>query len=129
MTPQNTPATVLPHPNQWRVSDTHRKGRVCIVYSLGKDMEGKECYAGLAELGVNRFASAKDTISFIEYERAEYIVRACQEYASNDALRADKERLDWMQQMAEDCEGRILTRVFIPDGKPLRDKIDAARAT
>lgn len=37
----------------------------------------------------------------------------------------DKARLDWLQQMADDCEGQLLTRCFIPDGKPMREKIDA----
>lgn len=37
----------------------------------------------------------------------------------------DSKRLDWLGKMADDCEGRIITRCFMPDGKPLRDKIDA----
>ncbi len=39
--------------------------------------------------------------------------------------RTDTERLNWIDAMRIECEGRLLTRLFIPDGKPFRDKIDA----
>lgn len=48
--------------------------------------------------------------------------------AEAEALRKDKERLDWLAQMVADCEGRLLTRLFLPDGKPLRDKMDKLMA-
>lgn len=35
----------------------------------------------------------------------------------------DTEMLDWMSAMAEACEGHVLSRCFIPDGRPLREKI------
>lgn len=39
--------------------------------------------------------------------------------------RKDTERINWLQQMADECEGRLLTRLFIPNGKPMREKMDA----
>lgn len=48
--------------------------------------------------------------------------RASQEGTPNK----DTARINWIEQMAADCEGHILTRLFIPDGKPFRDKVDAA---
>lgn len=41
-------------------------------------------------------------------------------------LLADKVRLDWMEQMRVDCEGHVLTRVFMPGENTLRDAIDGA---
>lgn len=38
----------------------------------------------------------------------------------------DKARLDWIEKMAANYEGRILTRLFLPDGKPFREKVDTA---
>ncbi len=45
---------------------------------------------------------------------------------ADDLSRPDAIRLDWIEQKANDCEGHILSRLFLPDGKPFRDKVDAA---
>lgn len=44
----------------------------------------------------------------------------------SDSCPTDTERIDWIQHMVAECEGRILTRLFLPDGKPFRDKVDDA---
>jgi hypothetical protein len=46
--------------------------------------------------------------------------------APRRAQPTDTERVDWIQHMAAECEGHILTRLFLPDGKPFREKVDAA---
>jgi len=46
--------------------------------------------------------------------------------AAAPSLWADKTRLDWIAHMAAECEGHILTRIFLPDGRPMREKIDEA---
>lgn len=38
----------------------------------------------------------------------------------------DTDRLNWLQYMAPECEGHILSRVFLPTGEPLRNRIDEA---
>lgn len=38
----------------------------------------------------------------------------------------DTQRLDWIEWMARECEGHILSRLFLPDGQPFREKVDAA---
>lgn len=47
------------------------------------------------------------------------------EYAIPD-VHPDAIRLNWIENMAADCEGQVITRLFLPDGKPFREKVDAA---
>lgn len=42
------------------------------------------------------------------------------------AGKTDTKRINWIEHMAAECEGQILTRLFLPDGKPFREKVDAA---
>jgi hypothetical protein len=36
----------------------------------------------------------------------------------------DTTRLDWMERMRRDCEGRVLTMCFLPGDQTLRENID-----
>lgn len=49
------------------------------------------------------------------------------EHANVDAA-DDTARVDWMEQMRNDSEGHVLTRVFMPTTKTFRESIDAIRA-
>lgn len=42
-----------------------------------------------------------------------------------DVPRTDAERLDWLQWMRDECEGGVLSLVFLPTGEALRTRIDA----
>jgi DNA polymerase III epsilon subunit-like protein len=46
-------------------------------------------------------------------------------YEVVDPARTDTARLDWMEQMRADCEGRVLSRCFLPGDQTLRENIDA----
>jgi hypothetical protein len=45
--------------------------------------------------------------------------------AKAEAAAKDVERLNWMEQMRDDCEGHVLSRCFIPGDNTLRENIDA----